>query len=265
MSEAQRAPESGAGGARFQGQVCMVTGASRGIGRGIAMAFAREGALVGINFASSEASAAEVADAIASEGGEAVLLRGDVRDSARVEEMVEELSARRDRLDVLVNCAGIIRDGLVMSMEPDDWASVIETNLTGTFNCARAVARRMMSARQGRIVNVSSISSSFGRKGQGNYAASKGGVEAFTRVLALELAAKNVTVNAVCPGLIETEMVEAVKAMTGEPLHKRVPLRRLGQPEDVARAILFLASQDASYITGQCLTVDGGLSLGLGF
>jgi len=261
MSDPQSSPRE----LRFEGQACLVTGASRGIGRGIATAFAREGALVGINFTANESAAAEVATEIADAGGEAILLRGDVRDAARVEEMVEELSTRRNRLDVLVNCAGIIRDGLVMGMESDDWAAVIETNLTGTFNCSRAVARRMMSARRGRIVNVSSISSNSGRKGQGNYSASKGGVEAFTRVLALELAAKKVTVNAVCPGLIETEMVEAIQAMSGEPLHKRVPLRRLGQPDDVARAILFLASQEASYITGQCLAVDGGLSLGLGF
>ena len=249
---------------RFVGATALVTGGSRGIGRAIARAFAAEGALVGLNYLANQGAAEEAAAEITRSGAECVLLQGDVRDAARMSEIAETLFGRRDRLDVLVNCAGVVRDGLGPTMEPADWAAVIDTNLTGTFNCVRAVARRMMSQRRGRIVNVSSISSTHGRKGQSNYAASKGGVEAFTRVLAQELAGKQVTVNAVCPGFIETEMTESVVNLGGDAIEKRIPLRRLGKPEDVARAVLFLASEDAAYITGQCVTVDGGLSLGLG-
>jgi 3-oxoacyl-[acyl-carrier protein] reductase len=252
------------GNGRFAGQVALVTGAARGIGKGIALSFAGEGAMVGLADL-EEARLLETAQAIRDQGGSCLCLPGDVRDLGRMQEVAQELATEGERLDVLVCSAGIIRDTLTATMDPEQWQDVIATNLTGTYTCAKAVLRLMMRQRHGRIINISSVSSMRGRRGQANYAASKGGVEAFTRVLALEVASKNVTVNAICPGIIETEMTEAIRAMSSEPLEKRVPLRRLGQPEDIARAAMFLASEEGAYITGQTIVVDGGLSLGLGF
>ena len=175
---------------------------------------------------------------------------------------MEQFLEQRQKIDILVNNAGIIRDTLLIQMTEEQWKDVIETNLNSVYNFCQAVYRPMMSARKGRIINMSSVAAHFGNKGQANYAASKGGIEGFTRCLATELASRGVTVNAIAPGFIETDMTQAVRNAAEAEIKKKIPLKRLGKPEDIAEAVLFLASDAASYITGQILTVDGGLTLG---
>ncbi|MGH7129966.1 MAG: 3-oxoacyl-ACP reductase FabG, partial [Planctomycetaceae bacterium] len=175
---------------------------------------------------------------------------------------VQQVLDRWGKLDILVNNAGVIRDTLLATMSPEQWHEVIDTNLSSVYNFCQAVCRTMMSARYGRIVNLSSVAAEFGNAGQANYAASKGGIEGFTRCFATEIARRGVTVNAVAPGFIETDMTEAVRNAAGDEIKKRIPTRRLGKPEDVAAAVLFFASDEASYITGQVLRIDGGLTLG---
>jgi len=237
---------------RLEGQVAIVTGGARGIGGKISEVLVSDGAKVFI------------VDLVAPGGSlpqGMEFIEGDVRSPAAAEKIVTGVVDRCGRLDILVNNAGIVRDTLTLSMERSAWDEVIETNLGGAFNFTKPAARFMIARKRGRIINVSSIASRVGGKGQGNYAASKAGIEAFTRTVALELAPKGVTVNAVAPGLIETEMSERVRDMAGSALRRAIPARRYGSPEDVAAVVLFLALPGASYITAQTIVVDGGLSV----
>lgn len=247
---------------RLKDQVALVTGGSRGIGRGIVQALAAEGARVGFVYRGSQEAAESLVAAVAAAGGTALALQADVTDPAAAETCVERLEKEWGRLDILVNNAGVIRDDLFIRMEPDAWDTVLKTNLGGTYNFCKAMAYRLMKQRRGRIINVSSVAAEHVNQGQTNYAASKGAINAFTRALAVELASRGVTVNAVAPGFIETDMSESVRNKAGDMIKKLIPMRRIGKPEDIARVVVFLASEDSSYLTGQVLTVDGGLSLG---
>jgi len=242
-------------------QVAIVTGSARGIGRAIAELFAKEGAKVAIVDLRKEDADATAAE-IKNNGGEAAGFQADVRDYAQAERVVEEVLQQWEKVDILVNNAGVIRDKLLMAMEPEDWRIVIDTNAGGTFNFTRAVIPHMVRARRGCIINLSSVAATFGGRGQVNYSASKGAVSSFTRSLAAEVAKRGVRVNAIAPGMIETEMSKAVRSSWGEEILKTIPMRRYGKPEDIAAVALFLASPAASYITGQVITVDGGISTG---
>jgi 3-oxoacyl-[acyl-carrier protein] reductase len=249
---------------RLKDQVAVVTGGSRGIGRAIVRAFAREGAKVAIVFKGSKEAAETLATEVGQAGGTALAIQADVAKSDDVKRCVERVEQEwGGRFDILVNNAGVIRDDLFVRMEPEAWDAVLQTNLGGAYNFCHALAYAMMRQRRGRIINISSVAAEFVNMGQTNYAASKGAINAFTRALAMELAGRNVTVNAIAPGFIETDMSEAVRNKAGDLIQKKIPMKRLGQPEDVARVAVFLASDDAAYITGQVLTVDGGLSLGV--
>ena len=248
---------------RLKDQVAVVTGGSRGIGRGIVEAFAAEGARVGLVYKGSQAAAEEVVKGIAAKGGAAIALQADVTDPEAAKQCVARVRQEWGRLDILVNNAGIIHDELFVRMEADDWNRVLLTNLGGVFNFCKAVAYDpMMRQRSGRIINISSIAAEHVNAGQTNYAASKGAINAFTRALAVELASRGVTVNAIAPGFIETDMSAAVRNKAGDLIKKLIPMRRLGQPDDIAQLAVFLASPASAYITGQVMVVDGGLSLG---
>jgi 3-oxoacyl-[acyl-carrier protein] reductase len=248
---------------RLKDQVAVVTGGSRGIGRAIVQAFAREGARVAIVYKGNQAAAEALAAEITQAGGLAIVLQADVAKAEDVQRCVERIEKEWSRFDILVNNAGIIRDDLFIRMEPEAWQSVLQTNLGGTYNFCHALAYHMMRQRRGRIINISSVAAEFVNQGQTNYAASKGAINSLTRALAMELAGRGVTVNAIAPGFIETDMSEAVRNKAGDLIQRKIPMKRLGKPEDVARVAVFLASDDAAYITGQVLTVDGGLSLGV--
>jgi 3-oxoacyl-[acyl-carrier protein] reductase len=245
-------------------QVALVTGGSRGIGKGIVLALAREGAKVTFVYHSNKDAATALEQEVAAAGGVAKGVQADVADAKAGETVVGGVLAEHGRLDILVNNAGVIRDKLFLKMDADDWNAVINTNLTGVFGFCKAVAQQMaFKQRSGRIVNVSSIAAEHVNKGQANYAASKGAINSFTRVLAAELAGRNVLVNAVAPGFIATDMSAAVRNMAGEDnLKKLIPVKRLGTPEDIAAVVVFLCGPAAAYVTGQVITVDGGLSLG---
>jgi 3-oxoacyl-[acyl-carrier protein] reductase len=246
---------------KLANRVAVVTGGAQGIGAACALALAEHGARVLIGDLNEVGAAALVKD-IAARGGLASFQRADVGDKADCEALAEQAVAQYGSLDILVNNAGIVRDTLLAMMTEEQWREVLQTNLDSVFNFCQAVTRPMMSQRSGRIVNMSSVAANHGNKGQANYAASKGGIEGFTRCLATELASRGVTVNAIAPGFIETDMTVAVRnAFEGE-IKKRIPLKRLGQGADIAGAVAFLVGDDASYMTGQVLTVDGGLSLG---
>jgi 3-oxoacyl-[acyl-carrier protein] reductase len=244
-------------------QVALVTGGSRGIGRAVVLALAREGAKVAFVYKGAREAAEQLVAEVTKAGGNAVALQGDVAQADTASRIVEKVLSDWERVDILVNNAGIIRDGLFVRLEQDDWDAVIDTNLGGVFQFCKALAMRMASQRSGRIINISSVAADFVNKGQCNYAASKGAVNSFTRALAVELAGRGVTVNAVAPGFIATDMSEAVRNKAGDLIQKMIPMKRLGQPEDVAAVVVFLASAAAAYVTGQVLTVDGGLSLGI--
>jgi 3-oxoacyl-[acyl-carrier protein] reductase len=247
---------------KLKGQVGLVTGGSRGIGRAIVKALAAEGARVAFVYRTNQRAADGLTQEVSQAGGTALALQCDVTKTEVVQQCVERLEKEWGRLDILVNNAGIIKDDLFIRMDPETWDNVLQTNLGGTFNFCRAVAYPMMKQRHGRIINISSIAADHVNPGQSNYAASKGAINSLTRALAVELASRNVTVNAVAPGFIETEMTEAVRNKAGDIIKKLIPMRRLGQPDDIARVVVFLAGPESAYITGQVLTVDGGLSLG---
>ena len=248
---------------RFVGKIALVTGGSRGIGRAIALLLASEGACVYLTYRSDGESAARVKEEIEKGGGEAHTLQGDVKSEEDAVRIVDRVLEERDALDILVNNAGVVKDSLLIAMEKDQWQEVIDTNLGGVFHFTRAAARPMMMQKRGRIINISSFSGNRGGKGQSNYAASKAAVNAFTRAVALELAAKGITVNAVAPGMIETDMSKGIRNLATDQILSKIPLGRYGRVSDVARVVGFLASDEAEYITGEVIAVDGGLGLGV--
>jgi 3-oxoacyl-[acyl-carrier protein] reductase len=247
---------------KLKDRVALVTGGSRGIGRAIVESYAQEGARVALVYNGSPEAAAAVVSAITAAGGQVMALQADVADASAAVRCVERVEHDWGRLDILVNSAGIVRDDLFLRMEPDGWDRVLATNLGGTVNFCRAAGFTMIRQRSGRIINLSSVAAEHVTLGQTNYSASKGAINAFTRALAVEMAGRNVTVNAIAPGFIATDMSAAVRDKAGDAIKKAIPLRRVGRPEDVAGLAVFLASDASSYITGQVLTVDGGLSLG---
>lgn len=241
------------------GKVALVTGGSRGIGRAIALKLAENGADVAINYAGNTAAAEEVKAAIEQMGRKALLIQCSVADTNGVQAMVNQVVKELGRLDILVNNAGITRDGLLMRMKEADWDDVMNTNLKGVYNCSKAVMRTMMKQKSGRIVNMASVVGEMGNAGQANYAAAKAGVIGFTKSLAKEVASRGITVNAIAPGFIATDMTSVLSDDQKAEMARTIPLGRAGQPEDVANAVLFLASEGAAYITGQVLNVDGGM------
>jgi 3-oxoacyl-[acyl-carrier protein] reductase len=247
---------------KLKDRVALVTGGSRGIGRGIVKALAAEGAKVAFVYRGSQQAAETLAQEVQAAGGVCRAHQCDVTKTDEAQRVAEAVEEEWGPVNILVNNAGIIHDDLFVRLDPEKWRGVLETNLGGTYNFCRAVAYSMMKQRQGRIINISSVAAEHVNPGQTNYAASKGAINAFTRALAVELASRGVTVNAIAPGFIETDMSEAVRNKAGDLIKKMIPMRRLGQPDDIAKAAVFLASDDASYLTGQVLTVDGGLSLG---
>jgi len=245
----------------LEGKVAVVTGAGRegkGIGRSIALALAGAGAKIVIVDYVEEAAQA-VAEEVRAAGGEAVAVKADVADAADVERMAGEAVDKFGKVDILVNNAGITRDNLILRMSEAEWDAVIDTNLKGTFNCTKAVAKLMLRQRSGRIVNVSSVMGIVGNAGQANYSASKAGIIGLTKATAKELGSRGVNVNAVAPGFIQTMMTEEMPEQAKESIEKQIPLERLGTPQDVAGVVLFLCSEAASYITGQVITIDGGM------
>jgi 3-oxoacyl-[acyl-carrier protein] reductase len=243
-------------------QVALVTGGSRGIGRSIVKGLATAGAKVAFVYRGKKEAADSLVQEIAQAGGTSKAYQCDVADFAAAQACAEQVEKEWGKIDILVNNAGVIRDDLFVRMEPEAWNTVLQTNLGGTYNFCKAVAYGMMKARRGRIINVSSVAAEHVNPGQTNYAASKGAINSLTRALAAELASRNVTVNAVAPGFIETDMSEAVRNKAGDLIKKFIPMRRIGQPDDIAKVVVFLASDASGYMTGQVLTVDGGLSLG---
>lgn len=244
----------------LSGKVALVTGASRGIGAAIAVKLASCGAAVAVNYAGSKAGADAVVADIVSAGGRAIDIQADVSDPAACAELVSATISELGGLDILVNNAGITRDGLLVRMSDEDWSAVIDTNLTGVFSLTKAAAKHMMKARSGSIVNVTSVVGLVGNAGQANYAAAKAGVIGLTKTVARELAARNVRANAIAPGFIETDMTAKLSEAVREGARSQVAMGRFGEPADVANAVAFLASEDAGYITGQVLAVDGGMT-----
>ena len=244
------------------GKLALVTGAGRGIGRATALRLGAAGATVVVNYNSSEEAAQEVVGAIEAAGGTARAVKANVSNNDEVEPMIEALGKEFGAVHILVNNAGITRDNLMMRMSLDEWDSVINTNLRSAYYCSRAVLRAMLRNRWGRIISLSSVSGLTGNAGQANYAAAKAGLLGLTRSLAREVGSRGITVNAVAPGFIETDMTAALPPEIKDAMVKQTPLGRYGQPDDIANAILFLASDMSSYITGQVLTVDGGLVMG---
>ncbi|HHV57787.1 MAG TPA: 3-oxoacyl-[acyl-carrier-protein] reductase [Firmicutes bacterium] len=239
----------------------VVTGGSRGIGRAIALELARLGAPVAVNYAGRAEAAREVVELITAAGGRAVAVQADVAQAAEAGRLLAEAEAALGPVGILVNNAGITRDGLLLRMKEEDWDAVLNTNLSGVFHCTQAALRGMLKRRRGRIVNTASIVGLTGNAGQANYAAAKAGIIGFTKSVAKEVAGRGITVNAVAPGFIATEMTTKLPAEVREAYRSRIPLGRFGEPEDVARAVAFLASEAAAYITGQVLAVDGGLAM----
>ncbi len=244
----------------LSGMTAVVTGGTKGIGRAVSLAFMREGASVAAVYRKDDGSA----DAFLSDAsglGKAIAARADVSDSSQVNQVFERVKAELGAPLVLVNCAGVIKDGFLMLMREEDWDNVIAVNLKGTFNCCKAACRGMIGAKRGRIINMASPSAITGRAGQTNYSASKGGVISMTKSLARELAPFGVTVNAISPGVINTEMTVGLPEKIKSDLLSHIPLSKFGSPEDIAEAALFLASGDAGYITGQVISVDGGITI----
>ena len=245
----------------MEGKVALVTGGSRGIGRAICLELARRGAAVAVNFAGNEAAAQETAEACRALGAQAELFRADVADPAACEELVKAVKKRFGQVDILVNNAGITRDGLLMTAKVEDFDQVLDTNLRGAYFCMKAASKLMMRQRYGRIVNLSSVVGLRGNAGQTGYAASKAGILGLTKAAAKELAARSITVNAVAPGFIHTDMTSVLPEKAKEAMLTTIPMGRPGAPEDVARAVAFFAEESAAYLTGQVLCVDGGMAV----
>lgn len=244
---------------KTEGKNALVTGASRGIGREIALELARQGANVAVNYAGSEKMANDVVAEIKSLGRKAIAVQADVADGDSVSTMMKQVVEQFGTIDILVNNAGITRDNLLMRMKEEDWDAVIDTNLKGVFLCTKAVTRQMMKQRSGRIINISSIVGVGGNAGQANYVAAKAGVIGLTKTTAKELASRGITVNAVAPGFITTDMTDQLNEDVKAEMLKQIPLDRLGEPQDIAKVVVFLASEDSRYMTGQTLHVDGGM------
>lgn len=244
---------------RLEGKVALVTGASRGIGREIAFELAREGASVAVNYAGSESKALEVVEEIKAMGRDAFAIQADVSNSESVTDMTKETIERFGKIDILVNNAGITKDNLLMRMKESEWDDVININLKGVFLCTKAVTRQMMKQRSGRIINISSIVGVSGNPGQANYVAAKSGVIGLTKTSAKELSSRGITVNAVAPGFITTDMTDKLNEDVKTEMLKQIPLARFGEPKDIARTVIFLACEDSAYMTGQTLHVDGGM------
>lgn len=243
----------------LQGKTVLVTGASRGIGKATAILLAEHGADVAVNYSGSKQAAEEVCDKIKSLGRKSFVVQADVSKSEEVQKMIDQVLNEFGRIDILVNNAGITRDGLLMRMKDEDWSAVIDTNLTGVYNCSKAVIKPMMKQKSGSIINMSSVVGINGNIGQANYAAAKAGIIGFTKAIAKEVASRNIRANAVAPGFIVTDMTTDLPDKVKEELLVAIPLNSLGTAEDVAQAVLFLASDASKYITGQTLHVDGGM------
>lgn len=243
----------------LEGKIAIVTGASRGIGAATAKKLASLGATVVINYQGSKERAEEVKNEIAANGGNAITYQCDVSDFEACEAFIKDVHSQFGRIDILVNNAGITRDGLLMAMSENDFDSVINTNLKGAFNCIRFASRFMMKQRSGKIINMSSVSGVTGNAGQANYSASKAGVIGLTKAAARELASRNINVNAIAPGFIETDMTDALSESVKEAAVKQIPLGKFGSTKDIAEMVAFLASENSDYITGQVLNVDGGM------
>ena len=243
----------------LDGQVAIVTGASRGIGRAVAIALAKVGAKVVVNYAGNAKAAEEVRQTIVDNGGQAIVFQADIANAEAVDALVKQTVDSFGKIDILVNNAGITRDGLLMRMKDEDWDAVINTNLKGIFYCTKAVSKIMMKQRSGKIINMTSVVGIMGNAGQANYAAAKAGVIGFTKSMAKELASRGITVNAIAPGFIATDMTHGLSDQVKADLAAKIPLNRLGSAEDVAAAVVFLATDSANYITGQTLNVDGGM------
>lgn len=244
---------------QLTGKTAIVTGGSRGIGRAAALTLAEAGADVAVIYAGNTAAAEETVRLIEEKGRKGLAIQCDVADEAAVTAMVKDVKKELGRIDILVNNAGITRDGLLMIMKEADWQAVLDTNLTGAFHCTKAVTRLKMKQRSGSIINITSVVGETGNAGQANYAAAKAGLIGFTKSVAKELASRNIRCNAIAPGCIETDMTAVLGEDTVDAMIKTIPMGRVAQPEEVAKAVLFLASDDASYITGQTLNVDGGM------
>jgi len=242
-------------------RVALVTGGSRGIGRAIAQALADGGHRVAINYVANADAAAATVATIEDAGGTAIAVQGDVGDEVAVAGLIEQVTDQLGPVEILVNNAGITRDDLLMRMKPDAWDAVIQTNLTSVYLCSKAAMRGMLRARWGRIINVSSVAGVYGNAGQANYAAAKAGVVGFTMSLAKEIGSRGITVNAVAPGFIETDMTAALGEEAAAAAAQQITMGRLGRPEEVASVVGYLASEDASYVTGQTIVVDGGLAI----
>ncbi|KZE76977.1 3-oxoacyl-[acyl-carrier-protein] reductase [Paenibacillus polymyxa] len=243
----------------LSGKTALVTGASRGIGRSIALALAEAGANVAVNYAGSEAAATEVAELIRAKGVEAITVQANVGRTKEADQLIKDVIEAWGKIDILVNNAGITRDNLIMRMKEEEFDQVIETNLKGVFNCLKAATRPMMKQRSGRIINISSVVGVLGNAGQANYVAAKAGVIGLTKSSARELASRGITVNCVAPGFIDTEMTQVLADDLRDNMLSGIPLARLGRPEEIADVVLFLASDASSYMTGQTLHVDGGM------
>lgn len=244
---------------KLEGKTAVVTGASRGIGHAIALQLAEEGANVVVNYSGSEDKALQVVEEIKNIGRNAIAVKANVSDNESVQNLMSQALEAFGSIDVLINNAGITRDNLIMRMKEDEWDDVISTNLKGVFLCTKAVTRQMMKQRAGRIINISSIVGVMGNAGQANYVAAKAGVIGLTKTTARELASRNILVNAIAPGFIETEMTDALPEDIKAAMLAQIPLAQLGQPKHIAKAVVFLASEDSSYMTGQVLHIDGGM------